>query len=135
MFRNETITQTVVRNMNNSIWILLILLVAFASSNQTTKYDEINVKVILDKQPLPGASIIIEGSENHDAFNTDFDGEATIQIPKDKDLVRLSFLGPIVHVKIIRPADSIVVNLDKKKVRYFLDGKKMNKRKIKFRGY
>ena len=82
---------------------------------QGEKYDEIKMKIIIREQPLPGAIIHIENSNNSDTFNTDFDGETTIQIPKNKDLIRLSFLGPIVRVKILRPVDSIVVDLDSKK--------------------
>jgi hypothetical protein len=121
--------------MKKTIGLILSLIISFVSLAQVEKYDEIKMKVILDKQPLPGTSIIIENSESQDSFNTDFDGEVKIKIPNDKDLVRLSFLGPIVRVKIIRPVDSIVVNLDKKRVNYFLDGKRMKKRKIKFSGY
>ncbi|WP_075344539.1 hypothetical protein [Tenacibaculum agarivorans] len=113
----------------------MILLIPLVSLGQVKKYDEIKVKVILDKQPLPGTSIIIENSENQDSFNTDFDGEVKIKIPNDKDRIRLSFIGPIVRMKILRHVDSIVVNLDTKKVYYFMDGKRMKKRKIKFSGY
>ncbi|PIE48888.1 MAG: hypothetical protein CSA39_05420 [Flavobacteriales bacterium] len=121
--------------MKKIIGLILILLTTFILSAQVEKYDEIKMKVILNKQPLPGTSTIIENSENQDSFNTDFEGETKIKIPKDKDLVRLSFLGPIVRVKILRPVDSIIVNLDTKKAHYYFQGKRMKKRKIKFSGY
>ncbi|NAS30975.1 hypothetical protein GTQ40_08350 [Flavobacteriaceae bacterium R38] len=112
--------------MKKTIGLILILLIPFVSLAQVEKYDEIKMKVILDKQPLPGTSVIIENSENPDSFNTDFNGEVKIKIPNDKDLVRLSFLGLIVRVKIIRPVDSIVVNLDKKSELFF--GRKKNEK-------
>jgi hypothetical protein len=74
-------------------YCFLIFLVSFS---QNQEYDEIKIKVIIDKQPLPGTSILIENTENQLGFITDFDGEVKIKIPKDKGLVRLSFLGSIV---------------------------------------
>ena len=117
------------------ILLILISLIPLLSFSQNEQFDEIKMKVIIDKQPLPGTSILIENTENQLDFNTDFNGEVKIKIPKDKNLVRLSFLGPIVRVKILRPTDSIIVNLDSKKVRYYFEGKRMKKRKIKFSGY
>lgn len=83
--------------MEKIIKLILILLIPLISTGQVERYDEIKMKVILDKQPLPGTSIIIENLENQDSFNTNFDGEVKIKIPNDKDRIRLSFLGPIYY--------------------------------------
>jgi hypothetical protein len=56
--------------------------------------------------------------------------EAIIKIPKDKDLIRLSFMGPIVRFKILRPTDYIVIDLDSKKSGTTIMGEKLRKRKL-----
>lgn len=118
--------------MIKNILLILFFLIPLISHSQQVEYEEIKIKIIIDKGPLLGAMIYIENLEKNDSFTTDFDGEAIIKIPKDKDLIRLSFLGPIVRFKILRPTDYIVIDLDSKKVWYYLNGKKIKKKKIKF---
>ena len=120
------------KNILLSIIICFTSILTFAQSEQS---DKIKMKVLIQKEPLPGTSIIIEDTDNPDFFTTDFDGEVEIIIPKERNFVRLSFLGPIVRVKILRPTDSIVVDLDSKKATYYNKGKKLKKRKIKVSGY
>jgi hypothetical protein len=109
--------------MKKNILLILFLLIPFISHSQHEEYEEIKIKII-DKGPLLGANIYIENLEKNDSFTTDFEGEAIINIPKDKDLIRLSFMGPIVRFKILRPTDYIVIDLDSKKVWYYFNGKK-----------
>ena len=80
---------------------------------------------------MAGTNIYIENQEKNDSFTTDFEGEAIIKIPKDKNLIRLYFMGPNVRFKILRPTDYIVIDLDSKKVWYYFKGKKIKKKKIK----
>ncbi|TAI47840.1 hypothetical protein [Flagellimonas allohymeniacidonis] len=120
--------------MKISICTILYLLPIIACS-QNEELDTIKMKLILDNQPLRGANIYIADWKNGESFNTDFEGEATIRIPKNKEQVRLGFMGPVVRLRIIRPVDSIVVNLNSKKARYYFNSKKMNKQKLKVRGY
>jgi len=49
---------------------------------------------------MAGTNIYIENQEKNDSFTTDFEGEAIIKIPKDKNLIRLYFMGPNVRFKI-----------------------------------
>ena len=93
------------------------------------------MKLIIDNQPLPGANIYLTDWKNGEDFNTDFEGEAVIKVPKDKEQIRLSFMGPIVRLKIIRPVDSILVNLDSRQARYYFDGKRINKRRLEVSGH
>lgn len=116
--------------MKKIIGLILITLTPLILIAQSQEYDEVKINVILDKQPVSGALIIIE---DQDTFITDFEGEAKVKIPKYRERIRLSFLGPVVHVKVLRPVDSIVVNLDSKKAKYFFENKIMKKRKIKIR--
>lgn len=95
------------------------------SYSQNSEHEEIKIKISIDKGPLIGANIYIENLEKNDSFTTDFEGEAIIKIPKDKDLIRLSFTGPIVRFKILRPTDYIVVDLDSKKFCITLMEKKL----------
>jgi hypothetical protein len=117
--------------MKKDIFLILFFLIPFISHSQQEDYEEIKLKII-DKGPLAGANIYIENLEKNDSFTTDFEGEAIIKIPKNKDLIRLSFLGPVVKFKILRPTDFIVVDLESKKVWYYFKGKKIKKKKIKF---
>ncbi len=126
---------TVVRNMKKAIITIIFSFISILTFSQTLKYDEIKMLVLDEAGPLPGVSIIIEKSINDDVFNTDFDGEVKIKIRKDLDLVRLSFMGPIIRIKILRPTDSIKVNLLEKKAYYYDNGKRIKKRKIKVSGY
>lgn len=118
--------------MKKNILLIFFLLIPFISHSQHEEYEEIKIKIIIDKGPLLGANIYIENLEKNDSFTTDFEGEAIIKIPKDKDLIRLSFMGPIVRFKILRPTDYIVIDLDSKKVWYYYNGGKIKKKKIKF---
>lgn len=108
----------------------IIFLIPLISHSQQEEYEEIKIKISIDKGPLAGANINIENLEKNDSFTTDFEGEAIIKIPKDKDLIRLSFMGPIVKFKILRPTDYIIVDLDSKKVWYYFNGKKLKRRKL-----
>lgn len=117
--------------MKKTILITLFFLIPFISHSQQEDYEEIKIKII-DKGPMAGANIYIENLEKNDSFTTDFEGEAIIKIPKDKNLIKLSFMGPYVRFKILRPTDYIVVDLDSKKVWYYFKGKKIKKKKIKF---
>ena len=119
-------------DMKKYILLILISIIPMISYSQNSEYEEIKIKISIDKGPLIGANIYIENLEKNDSFTTDFEGEAIIKIPKDKDLIRLSFTGPIVRFKILRPTDYIVVDLDSKKVWYYFDGKKIKKNKIIF---
>lgn len=118
--------------MKKYILLILISTTSMISYSQNSEYEEIKIKIIIDKGPLLGAMIYIENLEKNDSFITDFDGEAIIKIPKDKDLIRLSFMGPIVKFKILRPTDYIIVDLDSKKVWYYFNEKKIKKKNIKF---
>ena len=118
--------------MKKNILLILFFLIPLISHSQQEEYEEIKIKISIDKEPLAGANIYIENLEKNDLFTTDFDGEAIIKIPKDRDLIKLNFLGPIVRFKILRPTDYIVVDLDSKKVWYYFNGKKIKKKKIKF---
>ncbi|WP_291108951.1 hypothetical protein [Flavobacterium sp. UBA6195] len=118
--------------MKKNILLILFFLIPLISHSQQEEYEEIKIKISIDKGPLAGANIYIENLEKNDSFTTDFEGEAIIKIPKDKDLIRLSFMGPTVRFKILRPTDYIVVDLDSKKVWYYFNGKKIKKKKIKF---
>ena len=109
----------------------MFFLISFISNSQQIEYEEIKLKII-NKGPIAGANIYIENLEKNDSFTTDFEGEAIIKIPKDKNLIRLYFMGPYVRFKILRPTDYIVVDLDLKKVWYYFKGKKIKKKKIKF---
>lgn len=117
--------------MKKTILITLFFLIPFISHSQQEDYEEIKIKII-DKETMVGANIYIENLEKNDSFTTDFEGEAIIKIPKDKNLIKLSFMGPYVRFKILRPTDYIVVDLDSKKVWYYFKGKKIKKKKIKF---
>lgn len=99
--------------MKKDIYLIFFFLIPFISHSQQVEYEEIKLKII-DKGPIAGANIYIENLEKNDTFTTDFEGEAIIKIPKDKNLIRLYFLGPYVRFKILRPTDYIVVDLDSK---------------------
>ena len=66
---------------------------------------------------------------------TDINGIATLIIPKDKDLVEISFLGPYTRLKIERPTDSIYFDLNSKKATFYNNKKKVKTRKQIVSGY
>lgn len=114
--------------------ILIFSICSFLAYSQDVSTDKIKLRLIDEEgQSLPGARVFIEGMVNHKVFDTDFDGETTIEIPKDKDEIRLSLLCPTVIVKIVRPVDSILINLKSREARYFYKGKQVKKRKVKVR--
>ena len=58
-------------------------------------------------------------------------GYAELQIDSRDIAVQLSYMGPNIEFKLLRPVDSIYVNLKRKKVVYYYDSKKVRRRRLK----
>lgn len=66
---------------------------------------------------------------------SNMDGLAILLMPEDKKFVEISFLGPYVRLEIIRPVDSIFFDINKKRATYYLDRKRINRKKQIVEGY
>jgi len=100
--------------MKSLILLSAILFTSFFFS-QENDIDHIKLKVIISEQSLPGANIYFEGMEQNEVLTTDFDGTKFLELHKNINSLRLNFMGLIVNIKVIRPVDSILVYLDKKR--------------------
>ena len=58
-------------------------------------------------------------------------GYAKLQIGARDSSIRLNFMGPNIEFKLLRPVDSIYVNLKRKKVVYYYESKKVRRRRLK----
>jgi len=115
-------------------FIILILLTQCVLA-QEASIDTIKVKLVANKEVIRGATLYIRGSKPPLGTITDIDGLATLLMPRDKQLVEINFLGPYVELEILRPVDSIYFDLEKKQATYYLDHKKVKRKKQIVRGY
>ena len=104
------------------------------ATNSIEYQDTVRVKVISDKMPLPGVSFFIKNSILQLGI-TNINGEATLIIPKDKNLVRVCIIGPYIELKIIRPVDFIFFDLNTKRATYYFKNKKIKRKKQLITGY
>jgi len=122
--------------MRKANFICVFALINFTIClSQEISVDSINLFIEIQNEPFPGVGIYIEDLEIQEATTTDFHGRALLHLPRDKNEIRLSFLGPIVRLKIFRPTDSISINLDKKRAVFFYQGRRTKKKKLSFSGY
>jgi hypothetical protein len=117
-------------------WFIIALFYSGMLFSQTASPDTVRFKIVeLDKEPLRGATLYVKNSNPPYGTVSDFNGNAVLTLKNKKNTIELSFLGPYVAFEINQPTDSIFINLENKKVVYYLVNKKIKKKKLKIKGY
>jgi hypothetical protein len=91
--------------------------------------------LVAGEEIIRGANVLVKDLKPPTETTTDINGMATLIIPRDKNLVEISFIGPYVRLKIERPVDSIFFDINSKKATFYLNKKKVKTRKQMVRGY
>jgi len=121
----------------------IVLIVSFSHltvfgfiSNENQDTVKIKLLLIESKEPVIGASLYLKNSSRTFLGMSDLDGEATLCIPIDKkNVIIISMLGPYIELKIIRPVDFIIFDINAKKATYYFNNKKIRTKKQLVKGY
>ncbi|MBS1979276.1 MAG: hypothetical protein JST46_18040 [Bacteroidetes bacterium] len=109
--------------------LILLLIIPFGLFGQGTTGDKVKIKLMADKEPLRGATLLIKGSNPPQGTTSDMNGEAELLIPQEFKTIEISFLGPYTALEIIRPVDSIYFDISSKTATYYLNKKKLKRKK------
>lgn len=110
---------------------LFLSIIAFS---QEKEIEIIKFKVEESKNyPLPGVSIYEKETSN--GTTTNFDGEALLELYNKNQTVILScFLGPQISFNLINNIDLIHLNIEKRRLTFYRNGKKVKRINPKFDG-
>lgn len=114
---------------------IIVFLFLYFVSNSSFCQEKINsiVKFKIEESknnPLPGVSIYKKGTSN--ATTTNFEGEAFLELHNKNQTIVLSFLGPQISFNLMENIDFIHLNIEKRRLTFYRNGKKIKKIKPKF---
>jgi len=111
--------------------ILFFLLLIFQFGFSQSEERSVNIEVYIMNEPLAGASVYIKA--NNSTFVTDFNGKTILNFNKiySNSIFELRFMGSPVKFKLYKNCNLIKINIDSKKIEYFLDDKLLKKKKLK----
>lgn len=113
--------------------LIVFLFLSIIAFSQEKEIEIIKFKVEESKNnPLPGVSIYEKGTSN--GTTTNFDGEALLELYNKNQTVILSFLGPQISFNLINNIDLIHLNIEKRRLTFYRNGKKVKRIKPKFDG-
>jgi TonB-dependent starch-binding outer membrane protein SusC len=113
--------------------LIVFLFLSIIAFSQEKEIEIIKFKVEKSKNnPLPGVSIYEKGTSN--GTTTNFDGEALLELYNKNQTVILSFLGPQISFNLINNIDLIHLNIEKRRLTFYRNGKKVKRIKPKFDG-
>jgi hypothetical protein len=107
----------------------------FSLFGKGTPNDKIKIRLMADKEPLRGATLLIKGSNPPQGTTSDINGDAELIIPRESKEVEISFMGPYTLLEVIRPVDSIYFDISSRIATYYLDKKRMKKKRQIVKGY
>ncbi|UPQ80675.1 carboxypeptidase-like regulatory domain-containing protein [Flavobacterium azooxidireducens] len=124
------------KNIKKEIETISLIVFLFLSINAFSQEKEVEIikfKVEESKNnPLPGVSIYEKGTSN--GTTTNFDGEAFLELHNKNQTIVLSFLGPQISFNLINNIDFIQLNIEKRRLTFYRNGKKIKRIKPKFDG-
>ena len=124
------------KNIKKEIETLSLIVFLFISINafsQEKELETIKFKVEESKNnPLPGVSIYEKGTSN--GTTTNFEGEAFLELKNTNQTIILSFMGPQISFNLIDNIDFIHLNIGKRRLTFYRNGKKVKSIKPKFEG-
>lgn len=109
------------------IFIPFILL-ALKSFSQSTETRKLTVYMEYEKEPFSGATLYVANSNPSRGSMTDYFGVAILDISDLDKRITITPFNPPIELNNFQVADSIHINLDKIKIRYFKDGKRIRRR-------
>ena len=109
--------------------LIIVLLLSFKQllvfgSSSNEYQDSVKVKLLIGKEPIIGATFYIK-DKNIILGTSDLYGEVILYISKKEKKVNISILGPYIELKIERPVDFVIFDLDTKKATYYFKNKKI----------
>ena len=117
-------------------FLTLILIFIFINSFSQTKSKTIYFEVYYEKDyPLAGGNIVEKKEGNLNETITDFNGNAQLIVTNFNSEFELSYTGPHVIFKIPEKTDKIKINIDRRRIEYYFEGKVIKRKKIKLIGF
>ncbi len=113
--------------------LIVFLFLSIIAFSQEKEIEIIKFKVEESKNnPFPGVSIYEK--ETSIGTTTNFDGEAFLELHNKNQTIVLSFLGPQISFNLINNIDLIHLNIEKRRLTFYRNGKKVKRIKPKFDG-
>ncbi len=120
--------------MKNSLTLIFIFI--FINSFSQTKSKTVYFEVYYEKDyPLAGGNIVEKKEGNLNETTTDFNGNAQLIVTNFNSEFELSYTGPHVIFKIPEKTDKIKINIDRRRIVYYFEGKVIKRKKIKLIGF
>ncbi|RXR33497.1 hypothetical protein EQG68_04515 [Flavobacterium piscinae] len=122
-----------IKKIIETIFIIFFLFLSIKAFSQEKKLETIKFKVEESKNnPLPGTSIYEKETTN--VTTTNFEGEAFLELKNTNQTIILSFIGPQISFNLIDNIDFIHLNIKKRRLTFYRNGKKVKRIKPKFDG-
>lgn len=120
--------------MKNSLTLIFIFI--FINSFSQTKSKTVYFEVYYEKDyPFAGGNIVEKKEGNLNETTTDFNGNAQLIVTNFNSEFELSYTGPHVIFKIPEKTDKIKINIDRRRIVYYFEGKVIKRKKIKLIGF
>lgn len=120
--------------MKNSLTLIFIFI--FINSFSQTKSKTIYFEVYYEKDyPLAGGNIVEKKEGNLNETTTDFNGNAQLIVTNFNSEFELSHTGQHVIFKILEKTDKIKINIDRRRIEYYFEGKAIKREKNKLIGF
>jgi hypothetical protein len=118
------------------ILVLTIFFLATGFQALAQKTEKIKIIFVVDGELVPGATFRVQDSNPTVETYSDENGVAILDLPLDKDLVKVTgLIEADIRLKIERPTDSIYFDLSSKKATFYNDKKKVKTTKQKVKWY
>jgi hypothetical protein len=92
--------------------------------------DTIKIKLMVGKDTLCGATLLVKESDPQIGTTSDYEGVAVLVIPRDKNIIEIRvYVGPYIQLEIIRPVDYIYFDIRSKYATYYYQDKKVKRKK------
>lgn len=110
---------------------IVFTLLALKSFSQSTETRKLTVYMEYEKEPFSGATLYVANSNPPRGSMTDYFGIAILDISDLDKRITITPFNPPLELSNFQAADSIHINLNKIKVRYFKNGKRVRRPFVK----
>jgi len=120
------------KNRKAKYLILVLSIFGLLNCYSQTETRKVVFEILAEeKQPMPGANIMIKNSKPTLETQTDINGKAELNLIDLNVDIELSFLGPRINFKLLENVDFVKVDLKKRRVIYYSKNKVLKKGKLK----
>lgn len=113
----------------------LILIFIFINSFSQVKSKTVDFEVYYEKDyPIAGGNIVQRDTKYINETITDFNGKAQLIVADFNSEFELSYTGPHIRFKIPEKTEKIIINIDKRRIKYYKNNRIFKRKKIKLLG-